>query len=311
MGVLKEPGCLAVGHLPTDGKLAATVFSHVAGGAVQGLQDLSTFLSSQGDPIADFSGLWGTHARLRGTLGHLLVALRHLQEALAGLRGASDGGLACGAALSLPGAPGPADAGTHAQLGDPPAPSRSALRDAEELLPGARGRPEPCRACSAARRAAAAGGDRLVAFAAAGLGPHRRAQLLLSAAAGAAAAGAAAELAPGGGCALAPAGARHGGAGARHGGATTPGALVPPHPPAARGQGAEVREVRDETEGPDAFPALCGPHPGRPHPDAEAAAATCGAAAFPPGLAHTPTPAAPAAPAARPAALLSARGRGP
>lgn len=62
---------------------------------------------------------------------------------------------------------------------------------------------------------------------------------------------------------------------------------------------------------PGAFPALCAPHPGWPHPDAEAAAATCGASAFPPGLAHAPTPAAPAAPAARLAALLSARGRGP
>nr|XP_011750913.1 WD repeat-containing protein 97 isoform X4 [Macaca nemestrina] len=62
---------------------------------------------------------------------------------------------------------------------------------------------------------------------------------------------------------------------------------------------------------PGAFPALCAPHPGWPHPDAEAAVATCGAAAFPPGLAHAPTPAAPAAPAARLAALLSARGRGP
>lgn len=62
---------------------------------------------------------------------------------------------------------------------------------------------------------------------------------------------------------------------------------------------------------PDGVPALEGPHPPWLHPDAEAATATGGPAAFPPGLAQACAAAAPAAPAAHSAALLPARQRGP
>ncbi|XP_045417194.1 WD repeat-containing protein 97 isoform X2 [Lemur catta] len=56
---------------------------------------------------------------------------------------------------------------------------------------------------------------------------------------------------------------------------------------------------------PDAVP--CWPHPGWLHPDVEAAAATSGGAAFPPGLAQACPLTAPAAPTACPTALLCAR----